>query len=102
MGPIMSFKTRSILLTLFLLLPLSLVAVPPTYELTVDGLACPFCAYGVEKALTRVQGVASVKIDINAGTVTVTMLDDATLSEAKAKQIVRDAGFTLAEFKRLD
>lgn len=94
--------SRSLVLTLSLLLPLGAGAAPAAYELTVDGPACPFCAYGIEKELTQTKGVGSVNIDINAGTVTATMTGDATLSEARAKRIVRDAGSTLAEFKRLE
>jgi len=30
---------------------------------SVDGMACPFCAYGVEKKLKRVVGVESITID---------------------------------------
>lgn len=28
------------------------LAAGPSYRLAVDGLACPFCAYGIEKKLT--------------------------------------------------
>ena len=38
-----------------------------TLTVTVDGLACPFCAYGLEKKLKRVEGVDSLKIDVDAG-----------------------------------
>ncbi len=98
----MTRTVRSIVLLLSLLLPITVLAAPAKYELTVDGLACPFCAYGIEKELKRTTGVETIDIDINAGKVTVTMVEGASLSEAKAKQIVRDAGFTLAGFKRLD
>ena len=27
------------------------------YQLRVDGLACPFCAYGIEKKLKKTEGV---------------------------------------------
>lgn len=70
------------------------------YRLRVDGLACPFCAYGVEKMFNAVDGVARLDIDINAGVVSVTMAGRATLDEATAKQIVKDAGFTLRGFER--
>lgn len=89
-------------LLLSLLLPFTAFAAQAKYELTVDGLACPFCAYGIEKELTRAEGVASIEIDINAGTVTVTMRENASLSEAKARQIVSDAGFTLAGFRQIE
>ena len=84
-----------------LLLPLSAFAAPSQYQLRVDGLACPFCAYGIEKELKRTEGVAGIAIDINAGTVTVTMAEGATMTEAKASQIVKDAGFTLGGFKEV-
>jgi mercuric ion binding protein len=49
----------------------------------------------------RTEGVESIRIDINAGVVTVTMAEGATLTEEQAKQIIRDAGFTLGGFKRV-
>ncbi len=69
------------------------------YLLQVDGLACPFCAYGIEKQLTSLQGVQDVVVDLNAGAVEVTMIDGASLSETAANQAVKDAGFTLKGFK---
>ncbi len=69
------------------------------YRLRVDGLACPFCAYGIEKKFNATKGVKAIKIDINTGTVTVTMEAGAALSEAQARQIVKDSGFTLGSFQ---
>jgi copper chaperone CopZ len=69
-----------------------------TYSLQVDGLACPFCAYGIEKQLTSLDGVTEVVVDLNAGAVRVIMKDGSILSEADAKQAVKDAGFTLKGF----
>ena len=71
------------------------------YRLRVDGLACPFCAYGIEKKLNATKGVKAIQIDINAGTVTVTMEAGGALSEAQARQIVKDAGFTLGSFQTI-
>ena len=71
------------------------------YRILVDGLACPFCAYGIEKKLNATKGVKAIKIDINTGTVTVTMEAGGTLSEAQARQIVKDAGFTLRSFQAI-
>jgi copper chaperone CopZ len=66
-----------------------------TYSLRVDGLACPFCAYGIEKQLTALNGVQEVVVDLAAGAVRVTMKDGASLSEVVANQAVKDAGFEL-------
>ena len=71
------------------------------YALAVDGLACPFCAYGVEKQLTAIEGVESVEIDVKSGQVVVTLIEGMTLSEDTARQAVEDAGFTLRALKQI-
>ena len=93
-------RTTAFALSLFLL-PVIALAAPAQYQLRVDGLACPFCAYGIEKELNRTDGVESIQIDINAGTVTVTMAEGATMTEAQAGRIVEDAGFTLGGFEEV-
>lgn len=74
-------------------------AAPRTYSLFVDGLACPFCAYGIEKQLSRIPGVATVDVHIRDGRVTVTMAEGAELVETAAAKAVADAGFTLRRFE---
>ncbi len=69
------------------------------YKLYVDGLACPFCAYGVEKKVGGLDGVERVDIDIDEGLVAVTMVEGSTLDEATAKRAVDEAGFTLRAFE---
>lgn len=71
------------------------------YRLEVAGLACPFCAYGIEKQLNKLEGVAGVDTQLKEGAVIVTMADGATLDEATARQAVEDAGFTLDGFGRV-
>ncbi len=90
---------RTAVFALSVLLPVAAFAAPTQYQLQVDGLACPFCAYGIEKELKRTDGVERIDIDINAGTVTVTMADGATMTESQAARIVKDAGFTLGGFE---
>ncbi len=70
-----------------------------TYRLYVDGLACPFCAYGVEKKVGGLEGVEKLDIDIDVGVVAVTMAEGATLDEAAAKRAVDEAGFSLRAFE---
>jgi len=70
----------------------------PHYRIEVAGLACPFCAYGIEKRLGAVDGVERVEVDIGEGVVLVTMEDGATLHEATARRAVDEAGFTLDGF----
>lgn len=69
------------------------------YAVGVDGLACPFCAYGLEKRLLKEPGVVSVQTDISAGRLIVQMEEQATLNHEQAHEAVKDAGFTLRSFE---
>ena len=69
------------------------------YKLYVDGLACPFCAYGVEKHVGGLNNVKSVEILIDEGIALVTMASGKLLDEANAKQAISDSGFTLRKFE---
>ncbi len=64
------------------------------YELRVDGLACPFCAYGIEKKLNAIDGVDEIDIDLNSGLVTVDVTEGAVLNDSQMTELFNDAGFT--------
>ncbi len=87
-------------LSLFILAGAALAA-PPAYKLRVDGLACPFCASGIEKQLSKLEGVVRIDVDIEKGAVTVRLNEGATLDEATAKAAVKRAGFTLRAFEQV-
>ena len=70
-------------------------AEPQIYKLQVYGLACPFCAFGIEKKLSEIEGVDQLDTDIKAGVILLTMKDGVLLDETAAKQAVDQAGFTL-------
>ncbi len=74
-------------------------AEPQTYKLQVDGLACPFCAFGVEKQLREIEGVEEFDTDLGTGVVLLTMKDGVLLDETAAEQAVERAGFTLHGFE---
>ncbi|MFQ5444481.1 MAG: heavy-metal-associated domain-containing protein [Nitrospinales bacterium] len=61
---------------------------------SVDGLACPFCAYGIEKKMKRLKGVKEIKILLNAGTVTLKCTENESPAFADVRSAVEDAGFT--------
>ena len=92
----------ALLLGLYFPAPATAVEDKAVYAVQVDGLACPFCAYGIEKQLTRIDGVESVETDIKSGSVVITMKPGATLDEADAKRAIEAAGFTLREFRNKD
>jgi len=63
-------------------------------KLEVDGLACPFCAYGLEKKLRNdIKGLENLDINIEKGFVTFGFSKQNKPSEEKLKEIVSDAGF---------
>ncbi len=65
------------------------------YQLRVDGLACPFCAYGIDKKFIQTEGVESVDIDIKNGLVIVNTVESKIFSEDELKTIIDDTGFTM-------
>jgi copper chaperone CopZ len=66
----------------------------------VDGLSCAFCAYGLEKKLSELKGVDSVKINIKDGTALLTLEEGISITDDTIKQAVKDSGFTPREIKR--
>lgn len=70
------------------------------YDLRVDGLTCPFCAATSEKALKRLDGVTSVKTNLEAGVISVCAGPDTRLSDAKLKSLFLSKGFTYRGMSR--
>lgn len=66
-------------------------------KVRVDGLACPFCAYGLEKKFKNYDGILNLKIDLDKGLVTFTLAEGKTIDKESIQKIVKDAGFTPKE-----
>ncbi len=64
------------------------------YRMRVDGLACPYCVYGIEKKLKAIEGVENIDVDLDAGLVVVDVSEGVTLTEPQMKTLFQDAGFT--------
>ena len=64
------------------------------YRMRVDGLACPYCAYGIEKNLKKIDGVEKIDVDLNNGLVTVNVAAGVTLTDAQMAKLFTDSGFT--------
>lgn len=90
------------LLILFLMVASVAWARQPVYTVGVDGLACPFCTYGIEKQLHKLDGVEQVDTDIEQGRVVIKMSEGKTLDESRAERVVKKAGFSLRSFERVD
>ena len=87
-----------LILMIFLLTAPIALAVEAVYILKVDGLGCPFCAYGIEKKLSTIKDVQTIDVDLKNARVIVTMDNDVRLDEQQAREAVLDAGFTLRSF----
>ena len=96
MSKIKRFFTAMVLLATITALS---AAEQKTVTVRVDGLACPFCAYGLEKKLKRIEGVEKLEIKINDGLVTLYFREGAKIDKEEIAKKVREAGFTPRELQ---
>jgi len=73
-------RKHYLMLSLLLLWSSSLLAAGTRYIMRVDGLACPYCAYGIEKKLKKIEGVQTAQ--------------GVKLTEPQMIELFKDAGFT--------
>ena len=71
-------------------------------RLKVNGMVCPFCAYGLEKRLEAIAGIDAVLIRISDGLVQIRTKDDQELTDEVLTDAVRKSGFSLTEIERLE
>lgn len=70
--------------------------------LHVDGMSCPFCAYGLEKRLRKIEAIDDLVIRLSDGLVQIRLVDGAELADDVLDKAVDRAGFSLREIRRLD
>ncbi len=70
-------------------------------KVEVDGLSCPFCAYGLEKKLKKIEGVKKIEIDVENAFTLLTLLDGKTISETTIRKKVKEAGFTVRKIEEI-
>ncbi len=71
------------------------------YEIRADGLACPYCAYGIEKKFMQIKGVKHVDVKLKKGLVLVTGDEQLSLKAPQLKTLFNDAGFTYRSMKKI-
>lgn len=71
-------------------------------NLQVDGLSCPFCAYGLEKKLKAIDGVQKTDIKLNSGQVNLYVRPAAKIDSLTLKKKISEAGFTLKSYEKVD
>lgn len=85
---------RYVVVPLLLLWCLAAYATGTQYAMRVDGLACPYCAYGIEKKLQQTDGVEKIDFNLEKGLVTVNVREGVEITEPQMRQLFNDAGFT--------
>ena len=87
-------KKTTVLMIALIFWSASALADGTQYRMRVDGLACPYCAYGIEKNLKKIDGLDKNDVDLNNGLVTVNVAEGVTLTESQMAKLFTDAGFT--------
>jgi len=87
------------LLLLFVLIMVSPVATAEqVYHIGIHGLTCPFCVYGAEKQLHKLDGVNEIKSHLEQGLIVVTMQEGKTLEKSQVEKAIKKSGFSLHSF----
>lgn len=63
-------------------------------KIEIKGLACPYCAYGMEKELLKVAGVDKVDIELKEGLAYISTPVAQKPTKENLSQIITEAGFT--------
>ena len=63
-------------------------------QIEVDGLSCPFCAYGLEKKLKALDNIDTLDININDGLIKIFLKKGKQISRTEIQEKVAEAGFT--------
>ena len=71
-------------------------------RLRVDGMVCPFCAYGLEKRLEEIASIDAVLIRISDGLVQIRTKEGQELTDEALSDAVRKSGFSLREIERVE
>ncbi|PCI63322.1 MAG: hypothetical protein COB35_01305 [Gammaproteobacteria bacterium] len=72
------------------------------FEIRADGLACPYCAYGIEKKFKAIKGVKHIDVDLKKGLVKISSEKTVKFSEQQLKTLFSDSGFTYRSIKQVN
>jgi mercuric ion binding protein len=78
-------------------------------KVVVNGMVCSFCAQGIEKSISKMDGIKSIYIDLKGKVVVIEAKPGKALDEGSIVQEIKDSGYevvkveyipqTVAEFK---
>ncbi len=67
---------------------------PQVVEIEVTGMTCPFCVYGTEKKLNKLQGVESADVSLKNKRARIVMKQGESADLEAIRKAIVDAGFT--------
>ncbi len=91
---IRTFSIQAVMAVLALLSTAPSGARVESASVVVQGMSCPFCAFGVEKRLRKVGGVRSVSVSTRDSLASLTAKDDQSIAVKEIPRAVEKAGFT--------
>ena len=91
---------RLLILTGFLLLPLSLLATEAqVVEIGVEGMSCKFCARNINKKISLLPGVEKAEVSYEGKKARITMAPGAKADIGQIKKQISEAGFKGVDIK---
>lgn len=66
-------------------------------KIEIKGLACPYCAFGMEKAFRKISGIKNVDIELKEGLAYIDTPVEQKPTKKELRKIIIDAGFTPGE-----
>ena len=74
----------------------------PDIKIGVDGMSCPFCAFGIEKKISKLEAVESLNVMLEKGFVEIFLKNNQPLAEPELRKAVKKAGFTVRSVEYLN
>ncbi len=71
-------------------------------KIEIKGMACPYCAFGMEKELKKVAGVDNVDIELKKGMAYISTPASQRPIKKNLESIITNAGFTVGEIEFSD
>ena len=102
------FFSFSLVLVLFSTISLNAQDMPQAekelvyMKIEVKGLACPYCAYGMERELKQIPDVKDIYIELKTGMAYIATPADKKPTKEELTKIVDDGGFTAGEVEYSD
>ena len=72
-----------------------------TITVKVNGLVCDFCARATEKVFAKEKAVEKIKVDLDAGLVTIIIKPNQTMDDATIKTLINNSGYDVVSINHI-